>query len=95
MFYLNYCSRDALSLSSLPLLINFYFTFFWSFNSFSSSYYLGITLARPKSQILTLHKEFVRKFEGFKSRWIILAEWIKLTEQRALYKKVTICSSLN
>ena len=50
-------------------------------------------LARPKSQIFTEQVLSISRFAGFRSLWIMLAEWRNFMAQSMLYKMVMMCCS--
>jgi hypothetical protein len=51
--------------------------------------------AIPKSQIRRSQLLLTRRFFGFKSLWMILAEWIYFNPRKIWYKKNTQCEKLN
>ena len=83
-FRLNNFSYLACSSGSPYLLICFRSFLRKSLKALASSFFLGMARARPKSQILTLQFESIRKLPGFMSLWIIFAECMKFRAQREL-----------
>ena len=79
------------SLELLSIFLNIFLRI--SRNYLSVSSFFGIVRLRPKSQSLTLQLELIKKFPGLISRWMMLAEWMKLRAHRELYIIVTMCSS--
>ena len=69
------------------------FVFYIISKSLSISRFWGNTLAIPKSHILMLHWESISILAGLRSLWIILAEWMKCSAHRELYRIVIICLS--